>query len=59
LKIKLAETTGQRESFFETCRRLTISGYTLELFETVLLKAGGTPLDVMYDPDCLPKNDSS
>ena len=31
----------------------------LELIKTVLLKAGDTPLDALYDPDCLSKNDSS
>jgi len=31
----------------------------LELIKTVLLKAGDTPLDALYDPDCLPKKDSS
>ena len=31
----------------------------LELIRTVLLKAGDTPLDTLYDPDCLPQNDSS
>ena len=31
----------------------------LELIRTVLIKAGDTPTDALYDPDCLPKNDSS
>lgn len=31
----------------------------LELIKTVLLKAGDTPLDALYDSDCLPKNESS
>jgi hypothetical protein len=31
----------------------------LELIKTVLLKAGDTPLDALYDPDWLPKSDSS
>ena len=31
----------------------------LELIKTVLLKAGDTPLDALYDPDILPKSDSS
>jgi hypothetical protein len=31
----------------------------LELIKTVLPKASDTPLDALYDPDCLSKNDSS
>jgi len=31
----------------------------LELIKTVLLKAGDTPLDALYDPNILPKSDSS
>jgi len=31
----------------------------LELIKTVILKAGDTPLDALYDPDWLPKSDSS
>lgn len=31
----------------------------LELIKTVLLKAGDTPLDAMYDPECLSQTDSS
>jgi hypothetical protein len=34
-------------------------GDPLELIKTVLLKAGDTPLDAIYDPDCLPKKESS
>jgi len=30
-----------------------------ELIQTVLLKAGDTPIDAIYDPDCLSENDSS
>ena len=31
----------------------------LELIKTVLLNAGDTPLDALYDTDWLPKTDSS
>ena len=31
----------------------------LELIKTVLIKAGDTPTDARYDPNILPKNDSS
>ena len=31
----------------------------LELIKAVLLKAGDTPLDALYDPDILPESDSS
>lgn len=31
----------------------------LELIKTILIKAGDTPLDALYDPDILPESDSS
>lgn len=34
-------------------------GDPLELTKTVLFKAGDTPLDAIYDPDCLPQKDAS